>query len=396
MQTNFTAAQLADPDTRESERILRACVHCGFCTATCPTYVAARRRARQPARAHLPDQGHARERPAADARTSSSTSTAACRCLSCMTTCPSGVNYMHLVDHARHRIEATYRAARGSSARCAALLGDAAAASAAVSRCAAGGRLAAPFAGLLPEPAAAPRWPRARKAAEASPVDRPQIVRRRGPADAARRAAQRLRPAGAGARDQRGDDPAPRPPRLRGRRRAGAGCCGALAHHLGQDARAFARANILAWSREIERGRARRDRGQRLRLRHDGQGLRLHVPRRSRACGAGGRGLRARARRDGADRRDRPPAASQPQAGASPTTAPARCSTDSAFATRRRRCCEPAGFVVLEPPEGHCAAARPGPTTSCSRSSRPSCATARSPTSKASRRTWSRPATSAA
>src|SRR6202035_5075087 len=39
MQTNFTLAQLADPDTAASEKILRACVHCGFCTATCPTYV---------------------------------------------------------------------------------------------------------------------------------------------------------------------------------------------------------------------------------------------------------------------------------------------------------------------------------------------------------------------
>ncbi len=39
MQTNFTTEQLADPDVAASEKILRACVHCGFCTATCPTYV---------------------------------------------------------------------------------------------------------------------------------------------------------------------------------------------------------------------------------------------------------------------------------------------------------------------------------------------------------------------
>ena len=32
MQTNFTLAQLADPDMAESEKILRTCVHCGFCT----------------------------------------------------------------------------------------------------------------------------------------------------------------------------------------------------------------------------------------------------------------------------------------------------------------------------------------------------------------------------
>ena len=39
MQTNFSLAQLVDPQNAESEKILRACVHCGFCTATCPTYV---------------------------------------------------------------------------------------------------------------------------------------------------------------------------------------------------------------------------------------------------------------------------------------------------------------------------------------------------------------------
>ena len=39
MQTHFSIAQLADPAIAEADRILRACVHCGFCTATCPTYV---------------------------------------------------------------------------------------------------------------------------------------------------------------------------------------------------------------------------------------------------------------------------------------------------------------------------------------------------------------------
>ena len=39
MRTDFTAEQLADPDTAQSEKILRNCTHCGFCTATCPTYL---------------------------------------------------------------------------------------------------------------------------------------------------------------------------------------------------------------------------------------------------------------------------------------------------------------------------------------------------------------------
>ena len=64
MQTNFTLAQLADPHVAESEKILRKCVHCGFCTATCPTYVTLGNELDSPARPHLPDQGHAGERPA--------------------------------------------------------------------------------------------------------------------------------------------------------------------------------------------------------------------------------------------------------------------------------------------------------------------------------------------
>ena len=39
MQTHFTETQLTDPQTREADAILRKCVHCGFCTATCPTYL---------------------------------------------------------------------------------------------------------------------------------------------------------------------------------------------------------------------------------------------------------------------------------------------------------------------------------------------------------------------
>ena len=39
MKTEFSPAQLANPDIAEADKILRACVHCGFCTATCPTYV---------------------------------------------------------------------------------------------------------------------------------------------------------------------------------------------------------------------------------------------------------------------------------------------------------------------------------------------------------------------
>ena len=66
MQTSFTLAQLADPAIAEADKILRACVHCGFCTATCPTYVLLGDELDSPARTHLPDQGHAGARPRRD------------------------------------------------------------------------------------------------------------------------------------------------------------------------------------------------------------------------------------------------------------------------------------------------------------------------------------------
>ena len=108
MQTSFTLAQLADPQVAESEKILRACVHCGFCTATCPTYVLGGDERDSPrGRIYLIKDMLENDRPA-----TAEVVTHIDRCLSClacMTTCPSGVHYMHLVDYARVRIESTYR-----------------------------------------------------------------------------------------------------------------------------------------------------------------------------------------------------------------------------------------------------------------------------------------------
>ncbi len=108
MQTSFTLAQLADPDIAESEKILRACVHCGFCTATCPTYVLDGNELDSPrGRIYLIKDMLEHDRPA-----TAEVARHIDRCLSClacMTTCPSGVHYMHLVDHARAHIEETYR-----------------------------------------------------------------------------------------------------------------------------------------------------------------------------------------------------------------------------------------------------------------------------------------------
>src|SRR5262247_1643431 len=107
MQTSFTLAQLADPDIAEAEKILRACVHCGFCTATCPTYVLLGDELDSPrGRIYLIKEMLERGEPATDEVV---THVDRClSCLACMTTCPSGVHYMHLVDHARAHIEETY------------------------------------------------------------------------------------------------------------------------------------------------------------------------------------------------------------------------------------------------------------------------------------------------
>ncbi|HTI88256.1 MAG TPA: glycolate oxidase subunit GlcF [Alphaproteobacteria bacterium] len=108
METRFSLQQLADPDTRESEKILRACVHCGFCTATCPTYVLLGDELDSPrGRIYLMKQMLESGAPITE---NVVTHIDRClSCLSCMTTCPSGVHYMHLVDHGRHYIEHHYR-----------------------------------------------------------------------------------------------------------------------------------------------------------------------------------------------------------------------------------------------------------------------------------------------
>ncbi len=107
MQTNFTTEQLRDPDFAESNRILRTCVHCGFCTATCPTFVLLGDELDSPrGRIYLIKDMLENNRPATVEVVKHVDRCLSC--LSCMTTCPSGVNYMHLVDHARRHIEETY------------------------------------------------------------------------------------------------------------------------------------------------------------------------------------------------------------------------------------------------------------------------------------------------
>jgi glycolate oxidase iron-sulfur subunit len=108
MQTSFTLAQLADPETKEADSILRRCVHCGFCLATCPTYLELGNELDSPrGRIYLIKDMLENDKPASP---EVALHIDRClSCLSCVTTCPSGVDYMHLVDQARVRIEETYK-----------------------------------------------------------------------------------------------------------------------------------------------------------------------------------------------------------------------------------------------------------------------------------------------
>ena len=108
MKTEFSLAQLADPDIAEADKILRACVHCGFCTATCPTYVLLGDELDSPrGRIYLIKEMLEKDKPPTQEVVKHIDRCLSC--LSCMTTCPSGVNYMHLVDQARARIERDFQ-----------------------------------------------------------------------------------------------------------------------------------------------------------------------------------------------------------------------------------------------------------------------------------------------
>ena len=251
MQTEFTLAQLADPDIAASEKILRACGHCGFCTATCPTYVLLGDELDSPRGRIYLIKNMLEQGGPVGAETVKHIDRCL-SCLACMTTCPSGVHYMHLVDHGRRHIEAHYR--RPASERLLRRLLSRVLTRPSLLRLALrGARLAKPFAGLAPKrlrpmlslaPAMVPA---------ASPVDRPQ----RFPAKGEKRMRVALLPGCA----QQVLAPGINEATIRLLTRLGAeivvasgsGCCGALLHHLGEEeaALAFARANVDAWYREV-------------------------------------------------------------------------------------------------------------------------------------------------
>ena len=108
METHFSKEQLKDEDNKSSEKILRKCVHCGFCNATCPTYLLLGDELDGPrGRIYLIKDMLENDKPANEKIVKHIDRCLSC--YSCMTTCPSGVNYMHLIDHGRSHIEKTYK-----------------------------------------------------------------------------------------------------------------------------------------------------------------------------------------------------------------------------------------------------------------------------------------------
>jgi len=265
MKTEFSLAQLADPDIKEADRILRACVHCGFCTATCPTYVLLGDELDSPrGRIYLIKQMLEKdEKPTAEVVKHIDRCLS---CLACMTTCPSGVNYMHLVDQARVRINRDYARPlleQGLHKLLAWVLPrpDLFRASMWLAR------LGRPFASLLPEPRAGSVNPTFFSRIKAMLALSPGRLPPPGPAAGSVFPAQgerRGRVALLQGCAQQVLAPRINQSAINLLTRHGIEvvlvkdeqCCGALTHHMGddRDALARARANVAVWQREAELG----------------------------------------------------------------------------------------------------------------------------------------------
>ena len=255
MQTSFSPEQLKDPGIARANEILRTCVHCGFCTATCPTYQVLGDELDSPrGRIYLIKDMLENGRPA-DEKTVRHIDRCL-SCLACMTTCPSGVHYMHLVDHAREYIERTYRrpftdrALRWLLARILpyptrfrlALVGA---------------KLGRPFRRLVPDA-------RLRAMLDMAPKTIPPVSRNDDPQVFPAEGEWRMRVALMTGCAQRALNTDINDATIRLLTRLGcevviaegAGCCGALTHHMGKtgESHATAAKNIRAWTREMQGG----------------------------------------------------------------------------------------------------------------------------------------------
>ena len=252
MQTTFTEKQLQDPAIQRSNEILRNCVHCGFCTATCPTYQVLGDELDSPrGRIYLIKDMLENER-VPDEKTVKHIDRCL-SCLACMSTCPSGVHYMHLVDHAREYIEENYkrpfsdRALRWVLARILpypmrfrwALIGA---------------KLGRPFRFLMPDA-------RLRAMLDMAPKHIPPVSRNDDPQSFPAKGARRKRVALMTGCAQKALNTDINDATIRLLTRLGcevvvadgAGCCGALTHHMGKtnESHKAAEANIRAWIGEM-------------------------------------------------------------------------------------------------------------------------------------------------
>ncbi len=262
MQTTFTPAQLRDPDIAASNQVLRTCVHCGFCTATCPTFLLLGDELDSPrGRIYLIKDMLESGRPAAELEVRHIDRCLSC--LSCMTTCPSGVHYMHLVDHARSHIEQTYRRPRHERLLRRVLATMLPRPKLFRAGLRAGGLLRPLLTRIIP--ATGPFTRRLRAMLALVPAHLPPGAiepPRTHPAQETRNGTRRARVALLAGCAQQVLAPEINQATIRLLTRLGvevvvapgAGCCGALVQHLGRHAEAMtaARANIQAWSREID------------------------------------------------------------------------------------------------------------------------------------------------
>lgn len=249
MQTNFTEDQLKDPGVARANEILRSCVHCGFCTATCPTYQVLGDELDSPrGRIYLIKDMLENDRPA-DAKTVKHIDRCL-SCLACMTTCPSGVHYMHLVDHARAHIEKTYkrpffeRVLRNTLAMILPYPGR-------FRLALLGAKMARPFKSLVPEA-------RLRAMLDMAPKRIPPVSSNDDPQTFSAKGEKKMRVALMTGCAQKALNTDINDATIRLLTRLGcevvvaegAGCCGALVHHMGreEESHRFAAANINAWT----------------------------------------------------------------------------------------------------------------------------------------------------
>lgn len=255
MKTEFTEQQLQDPGIARANEILRACVHCGFCTATCPTYQVLGDELDSPrGRIYLIKDMLESGRPA-DEKTVKHVDRCL-SCLACMSTCPSGVHYMHLVDHARAHIEATYR--RPFSDRALRwILAKVLPHPTRFRLALLGAKIARPFRALMPDA-------RLRAMLDMAPKHIPPVSRNDDAQVFPAMGERKMRVALMTGCAQKALNTDINDATIRVLRRLGCdvviakdmGCCGALTHHMGkvEDSHSAAARNIKAWMAEAQNG----------------------------------------------------------------------------------------------------------------------------------------------